>query len=337
MELTDVVAGVVFAGIVAYALFGGADFGSGIWDLTAGDAQAGGDKRRLIDQAIGPLWEANHVWLIFVLVFLLAGFPDAFTPLVSTLSVPLSFAVLGIVVRGAAFAFRKVSGSVGEARIYGALFAVSSLITPFFLGTVAGAVASGRVPSDGTGARWSSWTGPTSIVGGALAVLTCAFLAATLLAAEADGIDRPDLADWFGTRALWLALITGGAALAGIWPLADDAPTLFDGLTGRALPAIVISAVGGTTTLWLLYRRRWSHARYSAAVAVTAVVAGWGVAQYPWLLVDQLKIADAAGADATLWGLLITFAIAALLVLPALGYLLWLANNQTLSDEIAER
>ena len=146
MSLADVVAIILFVGVIAYAVLGGADFGSGVWDLTAGDAEKGGRLRRVIDHAIGPVWEANHVWLIFVLVVLWTGFPDAFAALMRTLAIPFWLAGLGIVLRGAGFAFRKFAPDLRFARASGIVFAASSLITPFFLGAIAGAVASGRVP-----------------------------------------------------------------------------------------------------------------------------------------------------------------------------------------------
>ncbi|MDH3707168.1 MAG: cytochrome d ubiquinol oxidase subunit II, partial [Acidimicrobiia bacterium] len=125
--------------------------------------------------------------------------------------------------------------------------------------------------------------------------------------------------------------------LAGAVPLARDAPTLFDGLTGRGLPLVVASVAGGSAALILLRRGQWARARYAAVVAVAAVVAGWGFGQYPWLLVDEVEIEDAAGAPATLWGLVITFGLATVLVLPPLGYLLWLADRQALSHEVSEQ
>lgn len=327
MSLADFVALLLFVGVVAYALFAGADFGSGLWDLTAGDARRGAPMRTLIDRVIGPVWEANHVWLIYVLVFLWTAFPPAFASIMQTLFVPFSLAGLGIVLRGASFAFRKFSSTVAEARLFGVLFATSSVVTPFFFGAIAGAVASGRVPAEGSGDRWTSWTGPTSIVGGVLAVLTCAFLAATFLAAEAAQRDDPELADACRARALGAGVVTGVAALVGIVPLADDAETLFDGLTGRGLPVIVVSALAGGTALWALWRRRYPLARVAAVGAVTAVVAGWAVGQYPWILTDTLEIEEAAGARSTLWALVGAFVAAALVALPSLGYLFWLTQR----------
>lgn len=323
MNIAEIVALLVMTGIVTYACFGGADFGAGIWDLTAGNDRRGAPLRALVDRAIGPVWEANHVWLIFVLVELWTGFPDAFAAVMESLWVPISLAGLGIVLRGAAFAFRKFSPTLAFARFYGFLFAISSVLTPFFFGTVVGAVASGRVPADGSGDPFTSWTGPSSLIGGTLAVLTCAFLAAVFLTHEAARGNSPDhsLLEACRRRAIGSGLVTGLAAMAFLIPLQHDAETLFEELTGRALPLVVLSAVAGIITLALLWKRRYAVARASALVAVASVVAGWGVAQYPWMLMDSLTIEAAAGADATLWGLVIVFGIACVTVLPALAYL----------------
>ena len=323
----DLVAGILFLGVVAYAVFAGADFGSGVWDLTAGGADRGGPMRSLIDRAIGPVWEANHVWLIFVLVYLWTGFPGPFAAIMETLFVPFSLAGAGIVARGAAFAYRKMAPSIPQARLYGALFGSSSVVTPFLFGTIAGSVAAGRVPADGAGDRWTAWTGPTSLVGGALAVLTCAFLAAVFLTAEAARGDDRDLIEACRRRALGAGIVTGAAALFGVLPLREDAPTLFDGLTGRALPLIVLSAAAGLATLWALFERRTELARVTAVVAVASVVLGWGVGQWPWLLVDQVEVKAAAGASSTLWALVVTFGLAAVTVLPALAYLFWVTQR----------
>lgn len=327
MSLVDAVAGLLFLGVVAYAVLGGADFGSGVWDLTAGDARKGAPLRRLVDHVIGPVWEANHVWLIYVLVFLWTGFPDAFAAVMETLYVPFGLAGLGIVARGSAFAFRKFAPSFATARLFGALFAGSSVLTPFVLGAIAGAVASGRVPADGSGDRWTSWTGPTSLVGGTLAVLTCAFLAATFLTAEAHRRGEADLTAACRRRALGAGVVTGAVALAGIVPLEHDAPTLFDRLTGPALPLVAGSALAGVGALVALARGRFVLARGAAVAAVATVVAGWGVAQYPWVLTDQLRLEAGAGARPTLWALVVTFGLAGLLVVPALAWLFWLTQR----------
>src|SRR5690348_6763506 len=181
---------------MAYAMFGGADFGAGFWDLTAGGAERGRRPRGLIDRSIGPVWEANHVWLIFCLVVLWTAFPGAFAAIMTTLYVPLGLAALGIVLRGSGFAFRKVSVRTADQRVNGVLFAVSSVVTPFFFGAVAGGIASGRVPTSGGGDALSSWWNPTSVLGGAMAVVVCAYLAAVFLAAEARSSEERRGGTW---------------------------------------------------------------------------------------------------------------------------------------------
>jgi cytochrome d ubiquinol oxidase subunit II len=322
------VAGAMFVGVVAYAVLGGADFGSGFFDLIAGGTRRGAATRTLIDHSIGPVWEANHVWLIFVLVTWWTGFPRSFAAAMTTLFVPLLLALLGIVLRGAGFAFRKYAATLGQARLFGAVFAFSSVLTPFFLGTVAGGIASGRVPARGGGDPWTSWVNPTSLFGGLIAIGTCAFLAGTFLTADAERGGHERLAARLRTRSLVVGVVTGALVFAALIPIAGDARTLSDGLAGRALPLVVASGVAGLATLVLLLRHRYGTARFTAVVAVAAVVSGWGVGQYPWLLVDEVTIADAAGAPATLRGLLVAVAAAVVLVLPALVYLLRLTQTE---------
>ena len=327
MNVADLAAALLFLGVVAYAILGGADFGSGVWDLLAGDAREGAHLRSQIDRSIGPVWEANHVWLVYVLVFLWTGFPTAFGAIMTTLFVPWLLVGVGIVMRGGAFAFRKFSSSVREAQLHGIVFAVSSVMTPFFLGMIAGAVASGRVPADGSGDLWRSWTGPTSWVGGVLAVLTVSFLAATFLAADAERGGRHELADDIGTKALWSGVVTGAVALAAAVAIELDAETLANGLHTRGLVLVIGSAAAGMATLVLLKQRRWAPARLTAVAAVGAIVVGWGVAQYDWILVDELTIDQAAGARSTLIGLVIVFVAAALTAVPALVWLFLLVNQ----------
>jgi cytochrome d ubiquinol oxidase subunit II len=318
----------MFVGVIAYALLGGADFGSGFYDLTAGSGPRAGDLRLLVDHSIGPVWEANHVWLIYILVIWWTGFPSAFAAATTTLFIPLMLALAGIVLRGASFAFRKYAETFGQARLFGAIFAGSSLITPFFFGTVAGAIASGRVPASGYGDRVGSWINPTSLVGGCLAVTTCAFLAGVFLTADAARVGIPDLAERLRGRTLAVGIVGGLIVFAGLYPVLRDAPTLSHRLLGAALPLLVVAALSGTITLLFLYRRRFSMARFFAATAVAAVITGWGMGQYPWMLVDQLTINDAAGAHTTLTALLIVVALAVVIVLPPLCYLLWLTQTE---------
>lgn len=330
---TDVlVAAALFTGVLAYAVLGGADFGSGLYDLTAGDARRGAALRTRVDHSLGPVWEANHVWLIFVMVVWWTGFPRAFAAAMDTLMIPMLLALLGIVLRGAAFAFRKHAADLRQARFFGAVFALSSVLTPFFLGAVAGAIASGRVPFDERGDRLGSWINPTSLVGGVVAVGTCAFLAGVFLTADAVRGGETGLGAWLRRRTLVVGGVTGVAVVAGLIPLHDDAPVLWAGLTGRALPVIVVALVAGVATMGLLLTHRASLARVPAVLAVLAVLSGWGIGQYPWLLVGHATISEAAGAAATQGALLIAVVIAGVVVLPCLAALLWLTQTDHRAD-----
>jgi len=333
VTLPMAVAAALFAGVVAYGLFGGADFGSGFFDLTAGAAEEGAELRTLIDHSIGPVWEANHVWLIYVLVMWWTAFPAAFAAAMNTLFVPLLLALLGIVLRGASFAFRKYSETLAQAQLFGVVFAGSSLITPFFLGAVAGAIASGRVPAAGDGDLFKSWLTPTSLLGGLIATGTCAFLAGVFLLADADRAGQRELAEKLRHRTMLVGTVTGVLVFAALVPLRRDAPTLSGGLTGRAAPLVIASALAGSATLLLLLKRRFAIARITAVTAVAAVLLGWGVGQYPWLLVDQVRIEGAAGASATLAALLVVLGLAILVVLPALAYLFWFTQSEHSSQD----
>lgn len=333
MSLAVLVAAALFAGVLAYALFGGADFGAGFYDLTAGGAARGAELRTLVDRSIGPVWEANHVWLIYVLVTWWTAFPETFAAAMSTFILPLLFALCGIVLRGAGFAFRKYAATLAQARLFGAVFAGSSVITPFFLGAVAGAIASGRVPATGRGDLWTSWLNSTSVFGGVIAVGASAFLAGTFLCADASRAGEERLAEQLRRRTLAVGVVTGTVVIGALVPLQQDAPTLAEGVATRAAPLIVLSALAGITTLALLIARRYAWARLTALGAVAAVVSGWGLGQYPWLLVDQVTIADAAGAPATLQALLVAVGLAVVLVLPALAYLYRLTQSEAWSAQ----
>jgi len=331
VSLAVMVAAALFAGVLVYALFGGADFGSGFYDLTAGGTARGAELRTLIDHSIGPVWEANHVWLIYVLVMSWTAFPESFAAAMSTLFLPMLLALLGIVLRGASFAFRKYAATLSQARLFGAVFAISSVITPFFLGAVVGAIASGRVPATGRGDLWTSWLNPTSVFAGIIAVGTCAFLAGTFLCADARRSGQQLLVEQLRRRTLAVGGVTGIVVFAALIPIAQDAPTLADGLQGQAAPLVAASGLAGIATLVLVAVRRFRVARLTAVTAVGAVVTGWGVAQYPWLIVDQVSIAAAAGAPATLQALLVAVGLAVVIVLPSLGYLYKLTQSESWS------
>jgi len=316
-----------------YAVFGGADFGAGLWSLLAGGGDRGRRPRELIDWAIGPVWEANHVWLIFVLVVLWTGFSSAFEAIFSTLFIPLSLAALGIVFRGAGFAFHHTARRARGRAVAQSAFGFASLLTPFFLGTVVGAIAGGRVPvGNATGDKWTSWLNPLSLVIGALFVATGAYLAAVFLVSDARRADAPDLEWYFSVRALIAAVVAGALATAGVVFLHRDARYVFDGLTGDGLPLVIVSLLCGIGVLVLLERRVRRGARPLAVGAVVAVVAGWGVAQWPYLLPETLTISAAAAPSATLTGILIVFGVAVLVVLPAIGLLFTLVQRNLIEE-----
>ncbi|POX37164.1 cytochrome D ubiquinol oxidase subunit II [Streptomyces sp. Ru73] len=319
--LADTLLAVMWLGLTCYALFGGADFGAGLWDLLAGRAGPGRPRRSLIEHTIGPVWEANHVWLIFVIVLLWSGFSPVFAAVLSTLYIPLTLAALGIIARGAAFAFRKASTGLWQQRLFGGCFALSSVLTPFFLGTVAGGVASGRVPPGlAAGNVLTGWLNPTSALGGVLAVLTCAHLAAVYLCADAAREGDARLVAWFRHRALASGLLAGAVALAGIAVLRADAPELFHGLTHRALPLVVLSPCAGLAGLAVLHRHP-AVARVLAALAVALILWAWGAAQYPAMLVPDVTVADAAAQPSVLTACLVSLAVGALLLVPSLWWL----------------
>jgi cytochrome bd ubiquinol oxidase subunit II len=322
MTVAAAVLAVMFVGLTAYALFAGADFGAGIWDLLAGGTRRGRAQRDLIEHSLAPVWEANHVWLIFVLVVLWTGFPPAFAAIASTLYIPLTLAALGMIARGSAFAFRKSVDSLAVQRLFGAAFAFSSFVTPYFLGAVVGGIASGRVPPGiAAGDVLTSWINPTSALGGVLAIGVCAYLAAVLLCADAVREGSAELAEQFRRRGLVTAVLVGVVALGGVLVLRADAPALFDGLTHRGVPLIAVSGVAGVASIGLLVGRRYGVARVAAGLAVTAVLWGWAAAQYPYIQPPTVTIADAAASRTTQVTMLVSLLIGAVLLVPALGYL----------------
>ncbi|NQV07544.1 cytochrome d ubiquinol oxidase subunit II [bacterium] len=332
--LANVILAIIWLGVSAYGVFGGADFGAGMWDLAAGGPERGAGVRRLIERVIGPVWEANHVWLIFVLVYLWTAFPEPFASIASTLWIPLTLAALGIIFRGSGFAFRKWAVTLRVARAYGIAFAGASVVTPFFLGAIAGAVASGRVPAgNAAGDPWTSWINPTSVLGGLLAMVACAFLAAVLMTREADAVGNTPMVEYFRARAMAAGATGGLLAFAGIFVLRADAPDLFDGLTSPGgVIALAGSAIGGLAALALVHQRHFVTARGAAVIATVAVLWGWGIGQYPDVLPGAVTIEGSAASSVVLWSLLGAFLLAGLIAVPALVYLYTLTEGGSLED-----
>jgi len=333
MSKADAAAGILWVGATFYALFGGADFGGGFWDLIAGDAEQGERPRALIQRSLTPVWEANHVWLIFVIVVLWTAFPSAFSAVFTTLYVPIALAAVGIVLRGCGFAFRKSIEGLQARRAAGATFALSSLLTPFFMGATVGAIASGNVPATGNGDAFSSWLEPLPLLTGAMFVATGAYLSAVFLVGDARRAGEADLERYFVRRALAAAAVAGIAAAAGLVELHAESRYVFDRLVDEGLPLVILSVLCGIGLLVVLLRGARKPLRPLAAGAVVAVIWGWGVAQFPYLLPTSLRIDQAAAPDPTLVTVFIVFGAAAVLVLPSLGLLYTLSQRDLLEAE----
>jgi cytochrome d ubiquinol oxidase subunit II len=316
--------GVIGLGLTLYVLLGGADFGGGIWDLLA-SGPSRDRQRELISTAIAPVWEANHVWLIFVLVGILAAFPRVFGVLGIALYLPFTIALVGIVFRGAAFVFRSHAGGAhGWERAWTRVFGVASLVTPFMLGAAGASIATGRIRfRDGTveAGVLSAWLGPLSIAAGALTLVMCAFLAATYLTVEADARGDDELEEVFRRRALVAGVAAGAAAAIGLVAVRADAPVVWKGMLDRAWPFVALSAFAGLGSLGAIARRRYGLARIAAALAVGAVLWSWGVAQWPHLVVPDVTAAQAAAPRGALRAVVIGFAIGGALLAPSLWLL----------------
>jgi cytochrome bd ubiquinol oxidase subunit II len=309
----------VLTGLVFYVVLGGADFGAGLWQLLAGRGAPAQRIRDHAHHAMGPVWEANHVWLIFVITVLWTGYPRVFASIASTLSIPFFVAAVGIILRGGAYALRPGTRTAREQRTVETVLSISSIMAPLALGMAVGAIAGGRVPvGNAAGDLTTSWWNPLSVSIGLIAVAFSAYLAAVFLSADAVRRGEAGLAERFRARALASGTVAGAAAVAGLVALRYDAHHLYHELVfGRALPALVVSAVAGLATLGLVRRRRYEPARYTAAFAVAAVIAGWALAQAPNLL-PGFTIEDAAAPRDTMIAVVVAVIAGGIILFPSL-------------------
>jgi len=309
-------------GLALYTVLGGADFGAGFWQLLAGRGRGADELRDEAHHAMAPVWEANHVWLIFVLTVIWTAYPVAFGSIASTLSIPLFVAGIGIVLRGGAYVLRLATSTLREERRIDTVFAISSILTPFALGTVAGGIAAGRVHAGNPGGSVvTSWLNPTGITIGVLAVASSAYLAAVFLSGDAVRDGHVQLAERFRTRALATGVVAGAIAAAGVVVLRFDAHRLFSRLThGQGLPALAVSVVAGVATMALVWRRRYEPARYTSALAVAATVAGWALAQEPQFLAD-LTVRQAAAGRETEVAVVVAVLAGGVILFPSLALL----------------
>lgn len=332
MTLAEVPLVLMLVGLTAYAVLGGADFGAAFWQLGARSEA----RREHAYRAMGPVWEANHVWLIFVLAICWTAYPEAFASIFSTLTVPLFIAALGIILRGTAYAVHAGTAREIERQAIDAVFSVSSILTPFALGTAIGGIASGRVPvGNAEGDLVTSWVNPTSFAIGVIAVATGVYLAAVYLAGDAARAGLDDLTAAFRARALAAGFATGAVALAGLLIVSLDAGTLRDGLFGwPAILALVASAAAGLATLELVRRARFEPARYLASAAVAAIVVGWALAQRPELL-PGLTVEQAAAERSPLMATIVGVAVGAAVLVPSLTLLFGLVLRGRFDREAA--
>lgn len=318
---------IIAVAVMAYTVLGGADFGAGVWEFNTALRSTPYEKQ-LIYKAIGPVWEANHVWLIFVLVGLFSGFPIAFAAMCQGLFFPLLFGLTGIVFRGAAYAFRSYTPIEKTRRPWEICFALASVAAPFFLGTSAGALAEGLINVDSDarfrGSFLTGWISPFSLACGFLAVGICAYLAAVFLAREAKVMDDDRLGALWRGRALRMGILVGGVSLVTLAIGMASSDAIRDGFQQRAWPTIVASVAAGFASIELLRRNRFNWAALSASLTVATVVAGWALSQYPDLLPGQLSVLESKAPDNVIEAYLWAILIGSFLLVPSLGWLLYL-------------
>ncbi|HEY1565736.1 MAG TPA: cytochrome d ubiquinol oxidase subunit II [Solirubrobacteraceae bacterium] len=333
MFLKDLPLVFVLAGLVLYTVLAGADFGAGMWRLLAGGGERGEHVRDHAHHSMGPVWEANHVWLIFVITVAWTAYPTFVGSVASTLAAPFFIAALGIILRGASYALRSGASTSRESRMVDSAFAVGSLITPFALGAMAGAIAAERVPvGNAAGGLFSSWLSPVPILIGLLAVAFSAYLAAVYLAADAVRHGDAELEEAYRVRALGAGALAGMLAVVGLIVLHADAHSLYTELLhGAALAVLIVSLLAGAAALGLVATRRFEPARYVAALAVAAVVAGWAFARYPVLL-PGLTVGQAAAPHDTLVAVVIAVLAGGAILFPSLALLFGLLLRGRLGE-----
>lgn len=325
-------AGAVVVALNAYVVLAGADFGGGVWDLFATGPRRE-RQRDLIAHAIGPVWEANHVWLILVVVLLFTCFPPVFSRIAVALHIPITLILLGIVLRGSAFTFRSYGGDGGPTqRRWGRLFAMASLVTPLLLGVAVGTIASGRVRAP-TGRGFlvdyiTPWLSLFTASVGIFTLLLFAFLAAVYLTLEAED---PDLQDDFRRRALGSGLAVFAAAMLTLALAWREAPLVWHGLVTapRAVPVHLLTGASATLALWALWTRKFRLARSAAVAQITLILWGWALAQYPWLIPPSLGISNAAAPAITLKLTLGALGVGAAILFPSLYYLFKVFKSPT--------
>jgi cytochrome bd ubiquinol oxidase subunit II len=336
--LATLAAALAWVALIAYAILGGADFGGGIWDLLARGQTAPSD-RAAIARGMGPVWESNNVWLIFVLVITWTAFPVVFAGVMTALFIPITLALIGIVLRGAAFSFRSNYGmEVGTGLAWGHVFSAASIITPFLFGTVAGALASGNIqisnpPLQVQANPWTIWTTPFALACGLFAVGLCSVLAATYLTVDSLNAGDEDLARRFQQRATVAGAVTALIGAVAAVLAISEAPVLWRGLVGRGLPVSIAAVILGLATAAALLRSTYVWARTLVAAETACILAAWGIAQWPYLIVPDVTIQNASSPASVLGPTLIVAVLGLVILLPSLWYLFAVFKRRaTVSD-----
>jgi cytochrome d ubiquinol oxidase subunit II len=324
LVLANLCAGLDLVALIAYAVLGGADFGAGVWDLLARGPTA--DRQRAaVAHAIGPVWEANNVWLVFVLVVTWTAFPIVYAGLSEALFIPLTLVLVGIVFRGSAYAFRWQYGGQGRFwGLWGRAFSVASTVTPFMLGAAAGAIAGGDIHiHNGVAVAdfWATWLTPFALSCGAFAVGLCSVLAATYLTVEALNSGDTVLREVFRQRAIVSGAVTALIGAIAALLARSESPVLWSGLIGSALPLSLGAVLIGLATAYCLLAGYYRVARLLVAGEATCILLAWAVAQYPYLIIPDVTLQNAAASVASLSTLLIFTAIGLVILLPSLWYL----------------
>src|SRR6266705_3383222 len=328
MTIADVLLSILWLALFIYTIFWGGDFGGGMLELFS-VGESGSRQEALIDESIGPVWESNHVWLIFLLVVFFTAFPPAFAAINVVLFIPLMLAVIGIVLRGSAFAF-KMHGIINRsqnARILSRIFSVASAMTPFFLALAAASIASGHIQIQNTSQIvtniGSDWLTPFTVTIGAMALTLCVTIAAIYMTVEATAKGDTELVEAFRLRGLIAVALTAALGLLGLILAPSEAAFLWHGMLDKAIPVVIVTMLVGVAAAAALWFRRYRWARVLIVAEAAFLLLSWGVSQYPYIIPPDVTAANASSPQETQVFLLVGIIIALIIVVPSLWFLFY--------------